>query len=513
MDEVVETLRKIEQNYKLFQQQQLTFIRALKLSRVEANDVVRPVSSISQVQCYKDHHCYNSRDRHVLNMFISICNDLRNLCQKLEKVHPGDRVSNDLLEKCKVLLNDSNDFTALRATYPHGVVNYLSLAEAIDCYAGVVSLIPIVLDTVREWITYTNKHLLPNVSHGHVTSEKETPTFQTPPDRHLASQTSISNKNTVQLQDRKCSNRECKCEDPCLKNKAPWMPPGKHRYSATVATATAARLPRQRRSREPSVSAVRPVTAQPRSTWGAATPPPPAHRPIQKQVNMDEVVETLRKIEQNYKLFQQQQFTFIRALEHTREEAHDLFKPVSSILQVQCYKDHHCYNSTDRRILNMFISICNDLRNLCQKLEKVHPGDSVTKGLVEKCKVLLNDSNDLTALRATYPHGVVNYLSLEEAKHRYGGVVSLIPIVLDTVREWITYTNKHLLPNVSHGHVTSEKETPTSQTPPVRHLASQTSISNKNTVQLQDRKCPKCKYEDPRLKNKAPWRPPGKHCY
>ncbi|XP_056361088.1 sperm acrosome-associated protein 9-like [Oenanthe melanoleuca] len=188
MDEVVETLGKIEQNYKLFQQQQLTFIKALKLTRVEANDVVRPVSSINQVQCYKDHHCYNSRDKHVLTMFISICNDLRNLCQKLEHVHPGDRVSNSLMEKCKELLKESNDFTALRATYPHGVVNYLSLAEATDCYGGVVSLIPIVIDTMREWITYTNNNLL-----------------------HT---------------DRECS--KCKYEDPRLKNKAPWMPANKH---------------------------------------------------------------------------------------------------------------------------------------------------------------------------------------------------------------------------------------------------------------------------------------------
>ncbi|NWI03105.1 SACA9 protein, partial [Tichodroma muraria] len=226
---------------------------------------------------------------------------------------------------------------------------------------------------------------------------------------------------------------------------------------------------------------------------------------------MNEVVETLRKIEENYGLFKQQQFTFIRALERTREEAHDLIRPVSSIVQVQCYKDHHCYNSTDRRILNMFISICNDLRSLCQKLETVHPGDSVSNGLLEKCKVLLNDSNDLTAIRATYPHGVVNYLSLEEARHRYGGVVSIIPIVIDSMREWITYTKRHLLPNVSRTGATSKKEIPTSQTPPAGHVAARTSISNKNTVQLQDRQCKNCKYEDPRLKNKAPWRPPGKH--
>ncbi|XP_056361087.1 sperm acrosome-associated protein 9-like [Oenanthe melanoleuca] len=227
---------------------------------------------------------------------------------------------------------------------------------------------------------------------------------------------------------------------------------------------------------------------------------------------MDEVVQTISKIEENYKLFQQQQFTFIRALERTREEAHDLIKPVSSINQVQCYKDHHCYNSTDKRILTMFISICNDLRNLCHKMEHVHPGDCVTNGLLEKCKVLLNDSNDFTALRATYPHGVVNCLSLEEAKNRYGGVVSLIPIVMDTMREWITYTKRNMLHDVTHGHATC-KETPTSQTAPARHAAAQTSISNKNAAQLQDRECSKCKCEDPHLNSKAPWRPPGKHPY
>ncbi|NXD98342.1 SACA9 protein, partial [Chaetorhynchus papuensis] len=226
---------------------------------------------------------------------------------------------------------------------------------------------------------------------------------------------------------------------------------------------------------------------------------------------MNEVVETLRKIEHNYKLFQQQQFSFVRALEHTREEAHDLIRPVSSITQVQCYKDHHCYNATDRRILNMFISICNELRHLCQKLETVHPGDSVSNGLLEKCRVLLNDSNDFTAIRATYPHGVVNYLSLEEARHRYGGVVSLIPIVIDSMNEWITYMKRHVLYKVSRGRGTSKKETPTSQTPSAVHLAAPASVSNKHTVQLQEKDFQTYLAENQRPPQKAPWRPPGKH--
>ncbi|NXC51911.1 SACA9 protein, partial [Aleadryas rufinucha] len=226
---------------------------------------------------------------------------------------------------------------------------------------------------------------------------------------------------------------------------------------------------------------------------------------------MNEVVETLRKIEHNYKLFQQQQFSFVRALEHTREEAHDLIRPVSSITQVQCYKDHHCYNSTDRRILNMFISICNDLRSLCQRLETVHPGDSVSNALLEKCKVLLNDSNDFTAIRATYPHGVVNYLSLEEARHRYGGVVSLIPIVIDSMTEWITYMKRHVLYKVSRGRAMSKKETPISQTPSAVHLAAPTSISNKHNVKLQEKDFQEYLAENQRPQQKAPWRPPGKH--
>lgn len=44
--------------------------------------------------------------------------------------------------------------------------------------------------------------------------------------------------------------------------------------------------------------------------------------------------ESLRSIEQKYKLFQQQQFTFIAALEHCRETTHDKIRPISSIEQV-----------------------------------------------------------------------------------------------------------------------------------------------------------------------------------
>ncbi|KFQ24648.1 Uncharacterized protein C9orf9, partial [Mesitornis unicolor] len=157
---------------------------------------------------------------------------------------------------------------------------------------------------------------------------------------------------------------------------------------------------------------------------------------------MNEVKEALRNIEQKYKLFLQQQFTFIGALQHTRENAYDRIRPVASINQVQCYMDHHCNNSTDRRILSMFLNICDDLSKLCNKLETVHSGNNVTRGILERCKLLLNHNNDLSAIRAKYPHDVVNHLSCHEAKNRYGGVVSLIPIVLDCMKEWVAHVEK-----------------------------------------------------------------------
>ncbi|XP_003470968.2 sperm acrosome-associated protein 9 isoform X1 [Cavia porcellus] len=159
-------------------------------------------------------------------------------------------------------------------------------------------------------------------------------------------------------------------------------------------------------------------------------------------MSMNEVKESLRGVEQKYRLFQQQQFTFIAALEHCRENAHDKIRPISSIGQVQSYMEHHCYNSTDRRILLMFLDICSDLNKLCQQFEALHTGTPVTNNLLEKCKTLVSQSNDLSSLRAKYPHDVVNHLSCDEAKNHYGGVVSLIPLVMDVMKEWIAHSEK-----------------------------------------------------------------------
>ncbi|XP_012599559.1 sperm acrosome-associated protein 9 isoform X1 [Microcebus murinus] len=219
---------------------------------------------------------------------------------------------------------------------------------------------------------------------------------------------------------------------------------------------------------------------------------------------MNEVKESLRSIEQKYKLFQQQQFTFIAALEHCRENAHDKIRPISSIGQVQSYMEHYCNNSTDRRILLMFLDICSDLNKLCQRFEALHSGTPVTNNLLEKGKTLVSQSNDLSNLRARYPHDVVNHLSCDEARNHYGGVVSLIPIVLDLMKEWIAHSEK--LPRKTLQPVSEPwalQETTGRATRPVQTTGTQLLFRKHKYRQLtrdrgKDKGC-----------SKPPWRPPG----
>lgn len=68
--------------------------------------------------------------------------------------------------------------------------------------------------------------------------------------------------------------------------------------------------------------------------------------------------------------------------------------------QVQSYTEHHCSNATDRRILYMFLDLCAELSKLCQRFEALHAGTPVTNSLLDKCKTLVSQSNDLSGLRA-----------------------------------------------------------------------------------------------------------------
>ncbi|XP_012016197.2 sperm acrosome-associated protein 9 isoform X1 [Ovis aries] len=220
---------------------------------------------------------------------------------------------------------------------------------------------------------------------------------------------------------------------------------------------------------------------------------------------MNEVKESLRSVEQKYKIFQQQQFTFIGALEHCRENAHDKIRPISSIGQVQSYMEHHCSNSTDRRILLMFLDICSELSKLCQHFEALHAGTPVTNNLLEKCKTLVSQSNDLSSLQAKYPHDVVNHLSCDEARNHYGGVVSLIPIILDLMKEWVAHSEK--LPRKALQQV-SEPQAATRATAHVPQASgTKPQLRKQNCGQLIQN-IPKPGGKD-QGSSKPPWRPPG----
>lgn len=105
--------------------------------------------------------------------------------------------------------------------------------------------------------------------------------------------------------------------------------------------------------------------------------------------------------------------------------------------------------------------------------------------------------------------------------------MSLIPIVLDCMKEWVTHTEKlpqRTLRNVSGGSAVSEKRAPqdaparaaTSQTPPAGHLGAQTSASNKDTIAVQGSKRAWKKLnntENDSEKLKGPWKPPGRHAF
>ncbi|KAK2494905.1 hypothetical protein MC885_008046 [Smutsia gigantea] len=221
-------------------------------------------------------------------------------------------------------------------------------------------------------------------------------------------------------------------------------------------------------------------------------------RTCPQRKTMNEVKEALRKVEQKYKLFQQQQFTFITALEHSRENAHNKIRPISSIEQVQSYMEHHCNNSTDRRILLLFLDICTELSKLCQRFEALHSGTPVTNNLLEKCKALVSQSNDLSSLRA----------NCDEARNHYGGVVSLIPIILDIMKEWITHSEK--LPCKVLQHV-SEPQMGQEATGATSHPSQTTGTQ----PCLRKHKCRQLKKDSlkPSGKDKGcskpPWRPSG----
>ncbi|TKC51777.1 hypothetical protein EI555_013353, partial [Monodon monoceros] len=124
-------------------------------------------------------------------------------------------------------------------------------------------------------------------------------------------------------------------------------------------------------------------------------------------------------VEQKYQLFQQQQFTFIAALEHCRENASDKIRPISSIGQGGSAAGAAL--ETPARGLGRSTGV---------------PGAGLSRPLLPPRRC---------------PPDMANYLSCHEARNHCGGVVSLIPIVLDMMKEWVAHSEK--LPRKALQHV------------------------------------------------------------
>lgn len=107
-----------------------------------------------------------------------------------------------------------------------------------------------------------------------------------------------------------------------------------------------------------------------------------------------------------------------------------------------------------------------------------------------------------------YPHDVVNHLSCDEARNHYGGVVSLIPIILDLMREWIAHSEK--LPRRALQHVSepqARQEAAAAAAPPAQTTGAQPCLRKHKRRQLT-KDSPKPRRKDNGC-SKPPWRPPG----
>uniref|UniRef100_A0A671NTN7 Sperm acrosome associated 9 n=1 Tax=Sinocyclocheilus anshuiensis TaxID=1608454 RepID=A0A671NTN7_9TELE len=108
-----------------------------------------------------------------------------------------------------------------------------------------------------------------------------------------------------------------------------------------------------------------------------------------------------------------------------QEHARDKTEYVSTVTQVQRYLNLHCSNSTDKRILLLFLEIISDLEGVLKHLESSPSSRSTSSEGLNTCRELLNPYSNISQLRAE-----INRLSCDEARNSYGGIVSVIPLMV-----------------------------------------------------------------------------------
>ncbi|KAJ8413867.1 hypothetical protein AAFF_G00064650 [Aldrovandia affinis] len=216
------------------------------------------------------------------------------------------------------------------------------------------------------------------------------------------------------------------------------------------------------------------------------------------EATMHRVKEKLKAAEQKSKAFKQQQGLFITALERSRDQAQEKTKPVTSVAQVQWYTEDHCSNTTDWHVYSLFLMIMEDLIEVLDILE----AQGSTSNVLENCRILLCPTTDISNLRAQFPHDEVNRLSCVEARSYYGGVVSLVPVAIDLLREAACTT----------GFVQKETEKPETPKPQPTESIPESNVEDTLATQTgnsHQAKKPSKEVGGWNAGNPA-WRPPGR---
>lgn len=152
---------------------------------------------------------------------------------------------------------------------------------------------------------------------------------------------------------------------------------------------------------------------------------------------MTDTRNTLVSLENRIQIFSQQQRSFVAALDRCRGICFQHQTPIRNLLQVMHYLENITNDSRDKRILNMFMGIVSDLNMFRRELRKLSKNfvDSFLDTVFAKWKKLSEPSHQFTLLRAPYPFTQLNHLSCDEARNHFGGIISLIPILIQCARD------------------------------------------------------------------------------
>ena len=175
------------------------------------------------------------------------------------------------------------------------------------------------------------------------------------------------------------------------------------------------------------------------------------------EMEMNSLQEQHMALLRDYQAFFQQQFSFVRALEHARSPHH---WDDARIVEVRCM-EHVAYyinkvkrsgNALHLRVMTVFYKIYTGCKVHFNNLFNFFENFSTPMGLtrsersqvvskLNELKFTLSKKYNFFNLRVAYPHQQVFRLSVEEAKRLYGGAVSYLPIVLDLLDNTRTTMN------------------------------------------------------------------------